>query len=261
MRHICNRDQQPPTLARALAVDGIVEIARIGAVDRDEVDVTKIDAPFLCAARNVLAEFLDLVAHRARPVRWYPVGMDRDVGRDAFRAGLTDNAHDLPRRLLDLSRVIENLGDDNLARLRAAGFAFGDQDAVRDLRVVGNDNADAALANELPRDLADAALEHLDEIAFGFAAAILSDDLDRNAIAVEQWPHLARREIDVITTVVPDDEPESVAMPADHAGHEVEFRYQAKLAAAVLDDLPGADHAVEPVLEQRTHALPPEPEP
>ncbi len=47
MRHVGNGNQQPPAVARFLAIDRIVEIARVGAIDRYEVHVAKVRTTLL----------------------------------------------------------------------------------------------------------------------------------------------------------------------------------------------------------------------
>ena len=83
----------------------------------------------------------------------------------------------------------------------------------------------------------------------------------RDVVAVKQRPHLPSGEKDVIgLSVVADYKAESVFVPADDASDEVEFRRQKVFAAAVFEDLARAHHRVQPVDEQRSHALAPEPQ-
>ncbi len=112
--------------------------------------------------------------------------MNRDIGRDAFLVRRADDLDDPARGLLDMGRVIEDLGNDHLAVLRATGLALGDQHPVRDLRIVRYDESDAAFLDELPGDFARRAFQHLDELAFRLAAPILADDPDDDPVAVEQ---------------------------------------------------------------------------
>ena len=242
-----DRDHEPPAAPRLLAINRVVEIARVGTVDRDERHVPEIDAPLLGRRRHRFAELADFVAHGAWPFRGDAVRLDRDIGRDALLVGRTDDIDDLARGLLDVARVVENARHDDLARLGARGVAFADQDPVRNLRVVRHDDADAAFADKLPRHLVRAALEHLDELALRLATTVRADDLDRNAVTVERRPHLACGQVDVVAAVVGDHEAEAVAMAAHLAGNQLYLAGQAELVAAVLDDLAGPDHGLQPV--------------
>ncbi len=100
----------------------------------------------------------------------------------------------------------------------------------------GIDEADATFPNELPGDLALAPIEHFDELTFRPPAPIQTVDADRNAVAVEQGPHFARRQVDIIAcAIVTHDEAKAIAMPADDARHEIELCRQAILAPAILE--------------------------
>ena len=177
--------------------------------------------------------------------------MDREVGGHTLLIGRAQHPGDAPRRLLDPAGVIEYFGDDDIAVFGAPRLAAGDQDTMRDSRIVRHDDADAPFAYVLSGNLARAAFQHLDQLAFRLAAAVATDDFDGNPIAVEQRAHLASGEINVfVLPVVTDDEAETVTMAADLAGDEVELFRQAVFAAPVFDELAGADHFVEPVREQ-----------
>ena len=79
--------------------------------------------------------------------------------------------------------------------------------------------------------------------------AVMSDGFRDNAVAVKNRAHLARRQIHILFAVVPYQESEPVFMPGDRARDELQLFQQAKLAAPILDDLPGPDHFGQFVLD------------
>jgi len=116
--------------------------------------------------------------------------------------------------------------------------------------------SNAALADELTGHLARTTFEDVDELAFGAPPPILADYPNCNAVSIEQRPHLASRQVDIVRiTVIPDHEAETIAMPANLASHEIQLGRQAKLTATVLENLPAADHRIQPVDEERSHPL------
>jgi hypothetical protein len=67
---------------------------------------------------------------------------------------------------------------------------------------------------------------------------------------VEKRTHLSRGKIDIIAVaIVSDDEAEAVGVTAHGPGNEIQFRRQAILATAILDDLTGPVHGLEAFLE------------
>ena len=67
-RNIGDTDQELPTLGAALAIDGVVEVARIGPVDGDQGELAEIRAPGLGGLRDLGTQVRDLGLDRRRPV-------------------------------------------------------------------------------------------------------------------------------------------------------------------------------------------------
>ena len=76
--------------------------------------------------------------------------------------------------------------------------------------------------------------------AFGASAAVVTDALRRDAIAVQNLAHFARREEKIIAAVVRHEKSEAVRMALDGAGHKIELRRDAKLTLAIPHDEAGA---------------------
>ena len=244
--NVGDRHEQSPAISGALAVDGIIEIPGVCAINRNEVYVSEVCSTLLCLRRNFVAVFLDLIENRLGPLVRNCVGLNRNVRRNALVARRTDYVNDAPGRLLDMSRVVEYLGHDYLAGFCLSPFVLGNQDAVRNPGIVGNNEPYASLADELSRHLARTSVQHIDELAFGTPASIDTDNSYCDAVSIEQRAHFAGRQIDIIgLTVISNDEAEPVTVPTDRAGDEVELDGQAKFAAPVLENLPGPYHRIE----------------
>ena len=181
--------------------------------------------------------------------------VDRNISRNAFLLRRPDDLNDATRRLFDVGRVVENLGNDDLAGPGPTRLALCDQDAMRDLCVVRDDDADATFADKLSRYLASAAFDYIDESALGLAAPVGANDLDRNTVAMKQGAHLPGGQVYVVGAVIRYDEAEAIIVAAYATRDEFELRSQAILVAAILDDLARADHGVQPIDKQCAHAL------
>src|SRR5690606_13349479 len=260
MRNIGDSHQEAPSAAGGLAIHRVVEVAGIGAIDGHERHIPEVCAPLLVALGNVLLVLRDLPLDFLWPGEGNGVGMNGDIGGDPFLLRLTDDLHDAAGRLLHVGRIIQYAGNDDLSRLRVARFSLRNEHAVRDFRIIRHDYPDTAFQYELTRDVPDPAFENFDHLAFRAAAVVAADDLDRNAITVDQRAHLPRRKVDIVLAVLAQDETEAVAVSADHACDQFELLRQAKLATPVPDDLPCANHPVERIEQGllRTLALQPE---
>jgi hypothetical protein len=115
--------------------------------------------------------------------------------------------------------------------------------------ILGDDERDAALLVQTPDHRSVGVREHVDDRAFGPAAAIDTDAASRGAIAVQQFVHLARRQEQVGTAIVGNQEAEAVGMTLDGAGDEVELGDDAELALAIDHQLAVALHCLEAVVE------------
>ena len=181
--------------------------------------------------------------------------LNRNVCRNAVLFRRTNDLDDFAGRLLNRRRVIENSCNDDLPGLCPARFTLTDQNTVRDFRIVRHDDANAPLANKAPDSVAGAALEHIDDLTLGAAASIVANDLQRNTVAIEDGTHLACGQIDIGIAIIARDEAKAVAMTSDFARDKFEFFDEAILAAAVLDDLAGRNHAVQSIRQQIAYAL------
>ncbi len=255
MADVGDRHQQAPAALGGLGEHGIVEVARVLAVDRHERHVAQVDARAEALGLDGLAVAPRLAQHGRRELVWQLVRGDRELDRGLRHALLRQHAGDAADRLGVPARRLDDLGDDQAAVGRAALVARRDHDALADAAVVGRDEADAALEVEAAGDLARAALEHLDDLAFLAVAAIDADDPHRDAVAVHDAAHLRWREEGVVGAVVGNEEAEAVAVAGDLAGADRQPVEQQELVAAVSEQLAVAGHCAEALLERGLKAL------
>jgi len=120
-----------------------------------------------------------------------------------------------------------------------------------DARVLRHDEPDSTLLEVLPDHRARIPLEHLDERAYRPPPRVVPPDANRNPVPVHQLPHGARREGHVVVpVVVRNHEPEPVPVRAHHARDERNPIDQAISLSTVRDDLPVANHGLQPYAER-----------
>ena len=179
--------------------------------------------------------------------------MDRDLGLHARRGVLAEHARHVAERLRSARRLLDQLDEHDLARVRAAEVIARHEHAMADTRVVGHDEADAGLVVQASDDLARVALEDFDERALRPAAIVLAADAHGDAIAMHRFEHLARRQEHRRGAIVRQQEAMAVAMPAHRADDELRHALaQAVFVAAIANDLA----RVQQLLELRLQALP-----
>lgn len=249
MPDIGDGDQQPPAaLLIGLAVDGIIEIARIGAVHGHQRNAAQIDAAGLVAIFHARAEAGAGRFHRIGPARGNAVAADGDLDFHARRHVLAQHLADPAQRRAALARRLDDVGHHDLVVLHLALPVGGNDDLVGDAGILGQDEADAALAVEATHHLLGVALQHLDHHAFPAAAAVLAANAHQHPVAVEQFAHLPRGEKDVVARVFRHQETEAVAMRDDASAHQVHAVDQAVGTLAVDGQLAVPDHGGQPPL-------------
>ena len=250
VRDVGDGDQQPVAAALALAVDGVVEVARGLAVDGDQRQRGQVDAVAAVRVADFARQLAGGLARGERELVRQVVLAQRDLDlhpRVGVAAQHLDDAGDglaLRRRLLD------DLDDDDVAGLRLAAVAGGHQQVLVDAPVLGDDEADAVLLVQPADDAAVGALQHVDDLALGAAAAVDAGPAHRRAVAVQRLVQLARAEEDVGAAVLGNEEAVAVRMALDDAGDEVELGDDAELALAVDQQLAVALHRGEAPVER-----------
>ncbi len=153
------------------------------------------------------------------------------------RAEHLDHAAD---RLHVALRLLQDLDDDDLPRLRREGGAGRHEDLLLDALVLGHHDGDPALVQQAADQLVGAVLDDLDDLALGAAAAVGPGDPGEHAVAVQHLAHLVLGEHEILGAVVADQEAEAVAVSLHLPGEQVGARRDQQQARAVAHDAAGA---------------------
>ncbi|MDR8762404.1 hypothetical protein FEP90_04105 [Burkholderia multivorans] len=245
VRHVGDRDDEPEAVAaadlRRLAVDGIVEVARVFAVDRHERHVAQVDAEPQIGRAHLVGQRGGLVERRRAEFVRHAVLAHRDFDFHARIVDVAEHLDDAAERLRMTARKIGQLDDDHLPDLRLL-HVLRDQDVVADALVFGRDDQRAVLVEQTADHALVRALGDLDHMPFGPAAAVVADDPREHAIVVHHLLHFAVRQEQVVLAVVANDEAVAVAMALHAAGHEIGRMGQLIMATLVEPDLAVALH-------------------
>ena len=240
MRDVGNRDNEPKPLALALAVDGVVEVLRGLAVDGDERQRRDVDATFAIGSPNLGRQALGLPLGRLRKLERQVVLAECDLDFDAGIGGAAEHFLHARDRFAVFRRLLEDLDHHDLTRLRAVQLVRRNHQVLVDAAVLRFDEPDAALFVQPPDHLAVGAFEDVDDRAFGAAAAVDTDALGGDAIAVQRLVHLARAEEQIVAAGVGNEKAEAIRMTLDLAGDDVELGDDADFALAIDEHVAGA---------------------
>ena len=240
MTHIRNGHQQAPAalgiapaaLGGGLAIDGVVEITRVLAVDGHQRHIGEVDAVI-----GVLRSHLVGQAARLR---------DAGLGELVRHAVLAHRDLDLHARVIDLAQYfldaahrlavergrLDQLDHHHLACLGLTRGALGDQDVLAVALVLGGDEPDAALLQQAADDGLWGTLEDLEHPTLGPALAVETHDACLDAVLVQHGPHLVGWQVDVGLAVITHHETMAIAMSADGS---FEFFQQAAGVSNILD--------------------------
>ena len=173
----------------------------------------------------------------------------RDLDLDAGVRGAAQHFLHAGDGLAIRGGLLDDLDDDDLAGLGAVDVGGRHQDVLVDAPVFRHDEHDPPLLEQAANDLVVDALQHLDDLALGAAAAVGAGLAHRDAIAVQRLVHLARTEEAVLAAIVRYEEAEPVGVALDGADREVQLRDDAQLALAIGEQLSVAFHRREPAVE------------
>ncbi len=251
MRHIGNghvqtepAGQQLPA-ARLLAVDRIVEVASILAVDGDERQMAQVDALVLVLFLHLGLEPRSLLEHRLGPYVRNIEAAQRDVDLHARRHVVADHLDDIALRLEALRRPVSDLHLDELTRLGIQRPPGRDQHFLLNLGVVRNDETDIALDVITAHDALVSAADHLDDGAFAAPTAIEARDTRQTAVTIEHQAHLRRAEEQVVAAIIRDEEAKTVTMAADAPADQVQLVHRGIGAAPGVDQLAVSLHRTQ----------------
>ncbi len=251
MAHVGDRDHQPEPGRVGLGIDGVVEIARVLAVDRDQRQRAQVLASRAGLARHLAAVAARLRERLRREGMRQPVRGDRELDRRIGAAILGQHPQDAPDRIAVAARLLDDLDHGEVAVARRARALARHDHALAHAAVVGRHETDAALERKAAGDLLGAPLEHLDDRPLGPAAIVAPGDARRRAVAVKQHAHLAVRQEQVVAlALVGHQETESVAMAAHGADDDGQAIQQAVFVRPVDEQFAVARHGAEALGER-----------
>ncbi len=241
VRNIGDRHHQaplaPPLAAGdRLAVDSVVKVARIFAVDRHQRHVAQIDAAFAITG--------------ADRVRQFAGDGQGDFGEDMrhgkfshrnfyFHSWIVDRAQHFDHaadRLHVALRLLHDLHHDHLTVFRAERRARRHQHVVRHALVFRHHDRDAALVEQAADQAIGPVLDHLDDFAFGPAAPVLPRLAREHAIAMQNLAHFMFGQHQVLAAVIADQEAVAFAMTLHLARQQVGARGDQQEAGAIAHD-------------------------
>ena len=245
-RYVGDCDQQTPTLLGTLAEHRVVEVARIGAIDRDQRGAAQVDAATLGDVRNLRRQVVDLPEQGIGPCERDVVGADRNIGRHARRQVIAEDLDDLAERLPPRLGVLGDMHHDHLAMPGAHQAVRRDQDLLCDALVVGKQERDTGLDLHPSDDVFEGTLEHLHHGRLPPPAPVDAGYPCNDAVAVPQSAHLARTEEQVVAALVGLQETEAVRMTDNPTVNEILVVDHAVTTAPVAHHLTIARHGVQP---------------
>ncbi|CPO42827.1 Uncharacterised protein [Bordetella pertussis] len=215
-----------------LAVHRVVEIARVLAVDGDQRHVAQIDALLQIGLAYRVRQPRGLLVRGLRKIDRHVELAHRDLD---FHAGIVDLAQHLihaAQRLRMAGGLLHDLHRHHLPMLGAVGVAGRNENVVLDALVLGHDDGQPMFVQETAHQFVGAPLDDLDDGAFRLAA-VLARRLDQDAVAVQHFEHLARRQENIGPAVIPHQEAEAIAVALYAAGHEIQLGGQQQHTLAV----------------------------
>ena len=251
IRHVGDGHHQAETLAVGFAVDGVVEVPGILAVDRDQRQHADIDALRGRHRIHVDRHRRGFVEHVLGEFVRTLVAVNRRLHRQRGSQAVSQHRqHAADRRALRVRRL-DDLGHHQLAVLRFHPGVRRDLDVALDAAIVRHDVADPGFKRVAADQAVEPAFQHLDDRAFATAAAVDAGDAGQHAVAVHDLAHLERRQEQVVATArFRAQETEAVRVGDHHSGNQVHARGRRELALAVLQQLAIAHHRAQSVAQR-----------
>ena len=250
MRDVGDGDDQAVALALALAIHRVVEVLGGLAVDGDQRQLGEVFTAGPVLLAHHVGQLARLRLGLGRELVGQVVLAQRDLDLHARVGVVAEHLDDAADRLRELGRLLDQLDGDDLPGLGLLAPARSDQDVLCKAAIFGHDDHHAVLVDDAADDAAVGALQHLDQLALGTAAAVLAGDAHDDAVAVQQLAHLLGAEEDVGLTVVATQEAEAVGVTFDATLDQVDLGRQQIGITPVAHDLPVALHGAQATIEE-----------
>ena len=208
----------PPDLGR-LAVDRIVEVARVLAVDRHQRHVGQVDALLHVDRAHPVRQLAGLRQRLRREAVRHLVLAHRDLDLHAGIVDVAEHLGDAPDRLRMQRRRLGQLDGDHLAGLGLRGGVLRDQDVLTIALVLRRDDPDAVLQQQPADDRRTPPLQDLQHPPLRAPLAVVAHDAHPDPIAMQHRPHFLRRQIDVGFAALHHHEAVTVTVTLHRAFH------------------------------------------
>ena len=174
---------------------------------------------------------------------------ERDLDFDSGIRRLPQHLDHAADRLSAAIGLYGQFGDDDLAGSRVACVLGRDEDGLADAPLGGLDEQEPAFTVQAPHHAVVDAFDHLDDRPFPAAAPVHARLAHHHAIAVEDFSHLVRAEVQVLA-LLGDHEAVAVGMTLDTSGDEIELGGDQDRALAIAQDLTVALHRAQTLHER-----------
>ena len=216
-------EQPPATGLVRLAIERIVKVAGIFTVNGDQRQVAQVDTLELVLLNHVILQALSFLDDCIGPFAGNVVAAQRDFDFHAWRHVVANHFNHLTLGLTTHGRP---LGDAHLGVLAVLDAALGvrrNQHVMLNTGVVSNHKANAVFFVIAPHQNLVGTGYHLDNRTFTAAAAIYAGNTSENAVAIKYQAHLRGAEEQVFTAVVRHQKAETVTMPLNPSGDQVQL--------------------------------------
>ena len=219
------------------------------AVDRHQRKLGEVCAILAIGLLHVLGKPRRLALRRGRKLVRQIVLAQRYLDFHSRIGVVAEDLHHARHRLAVRRRLLDELGDNDLAGLGLPTHVRRDKDVLADPLVLGDQVPDATLLVHAADDLAIRALDDVDDRAFGTSALVDADHAHRCAVTVQCLVHFLGPEKHVRSAVVGDQKAESVGVPLNLARDQIELGDDAELPLAVGHQLTFARHRCQTTFE------------
>ena len=221
MADVRDGHQQSPALLATdlgwLAVHGIVEVARVLAVDRHQRHIGQVDPVLHVGRAHLVRQLAGLREGLGREAVRHFVFAHGDLDLHAGVVDVTEHLGDPPHWLRVQRRRLRQLDRHHLPGLCAGRRVLGDQDVLPITLVLWCDHPRAILEQQPADDRCLAALQNFQHPPLGTALAVEANDPHAHPVVVQDGAHFLRRQIDVDITAVDHHEAMSVPVPLHRA--------------------------------------------
>ncbi len=251
MRDVGDRhDQPPPAAALRLGIHRVIEVARVGTVDRHQRQLADVGAAFAFGRGHHGFHLRRIAQHFGRPLVRQVVTGDRHFHYQRRLQAFAQHRADLAHRAALRRRWCGDLDDHDLAGSGALLLARLDHHVLVQAAIVRRHQSHAVLDQDPTDQPRRAAFQHLRDRALLAPAAVDADHAGEHAVTMHHRTHLLRRQVQVVAAFVGTQEAVTLGIGQHAAGDQVELLRGRITATAAQQQLAIADHRAQ-ALAQR----------